>query len=56
LKVQAAYLEDYASTLIAAALASTLSDAKPRSTLAEHAVHQFAEARAASSLRAAASI
>jgi biopolymer transport protein ExbB len=55
LKVQAADLDDFASSLVAAALAGTLEEAQPRRTLDERAVHQLTEARGSSSLHEAAS-
>lgn len=55
LKVQAAELDDFASSLVAAALQSTLTDTKPRTT-GEHIVHPLAETRGASALLEAASV
>lgn len=55
LKVQAAELEDFANSLIAAALAGTLGEFAPRPS-GEHAVHPLSEARAPGSLREAAGV
>ena len=55
LKVQAADLEDFGNSLVAAALSGTLSDARPR-TSGEHPVHQLAETRGAGALREAAGV
>ena len=56
LKVQAADLDDFASALVASALAGTLPGAKLHRTADDSGSHAVAEARAAGSLREAASV
>lgn len=53
-RLQAEGLEDFARSLVAAALASTLPDARPLNTSGERTVRPLSELRAAASLREAA--